>query len=253
MIAPPRLIRTRLQTLKDVSREKFDVNKVPIDPADCWRKIRGLLLQAATDRHHSGPSNGDITASGATSKATISSGTSASGAISSGTAASSTTAGLSDKKSETVFRSRPGLTMQTDSCPREDTSWRDDVDNSNPKGSEQGTAAAAAAAATPGDVAAGDAAAGDAAGGGNGGLVGVGSGGAGGVTSKAWGVGSDKKGGVRGNDNVSKSELEIYVDQCAWRVLHAASRTASGGDCFFVVQVTKHCRSIVVAAAATFN
>ncbi|CAM9489871.1 unnamed protein product [Laminaria digitata] len=28
----------------------------------------------------------------------------------------------------------------------------------------------------------------------------------------------------------------MYVDQCAWRVLHAASRTASGGDCFFVVQ-----------------
>ncbi|CBJ32450.1 expressed unknown protein [Ectocarpus siliculosus] len=34
----------------------------------------------------------------------------------------------------------------------------------------------------------------------------------------------------------AKSALETYVDQCAWRVLHAASRTASGGDSFFVVQ-----------------
>lgn len=30
---------------------------------------------------------------------------------------------------------------------------------------------------------------------------------------------------------------EIYAERCAWRVLHAASRTASGGDSFFVVQV----------------
>lgn len=37
--------------------------------------------------------------------------------------------------------------------------------------------------------------------------------------------------------SASKSPVEVYVDQCAWRVLHAASRTASGGDSFFVVQV----------------
>lgn len=36
-----------------------------------------------------------------------------------------------------------------------------------------------------------------------------------------------------------RSGLEMYVDQCAWRVLHAASRTASGGDSFFVVQVLR--------------
>lgn len=30
---------------------------------------------------------------------------------------------------------------------------------------------------------------------------------------------------------------EVYAERCAWRVLHAASRTASGGDSFFVVQV----------------
>lgn len=36
-----------------------------------------------------------------------------------------------------------------------------------------------------------------------------------------------------------KTASEMYVDQCAWRVLHAASRTASGGDSFFVVQVRR--------------
>lgn len=43
--------------------------------------------------------------------------------------------------------------------------------------------------------------------------------------------------GQEGREMV-RSGLDMYVDQCAWRVLHAASRTATGGDSFFVVQVT---------------
>lgn len=44
-------------------------------------------------------------------------------------------------------------------------------------------------------------------------------------------------GDVGGVGGEVRSGLERYVDQCAWRVLHAASRTASGGDSFFVVHV----------------
>lgn len=46
--------------------------------------------------------------------------------------------------------------------------------------------------------------------------------------------------GAQGGAGAAKSPVEVYVDQCAWRVLHAASRTASGGDSFFVVQVSCH-------------
>lgn len=125
---------------------------------------------------------------------------------------------------------------------REDDSSRNGTVACVATGSELSAAATGDAAA--GDAGSRDTGSGDTAGGGSGVSAGAGNGGAGGVGGKAWGVGSDKKGGVKGNDNVSKSELDMYVDQCAWRVLHAASRTASGGDCFFVVQVRKVYRSM---------
>ncbi|CAM9753303.1 unnamed protein product [Chrysoparadoxa australica] len=36
--------------------------------------------------------------------------------------------------------------------------------------------------------------------------------------------------------NHEGEEEKAYVSQCVWKVLHAASRTASGGDSFFIVQ-----------------
>lgn len=94
-----------------------------------------------------------------------------------------------------------------------------------------GSTRCAASSAAGGDAAAGDEVS-------SAGMHGAGGNGRGG-NGEPWGVGSGRKGGVRGNDRASKSGLEMYVDQCAWRVLHAASRTASGGDCFFVVQARR--------------
>ena len=193
--------------MKDVSRERFDVNKVETDPADCWRKIRALLLQAAKNDHSY--AHGSIHG----------------------------TTGRSDQETETVLRPSLGSAHTGKNAPlRSGTVDRGET--------ESELSAAATGGAAAGDAGSRDAGSGDAAGGGSGVSAGAGDGGADGVGGKAWGVGSDKKGGVRGNDNVSKSDLDMYVDQCAWRVLHAASRTASGGDCFFVVQVRRVYRSM---------
>lgn len=56
--------------------------------------------------------------------------------------------------------------------------------------------------------------------------------------------GSCGPGGEGSGCKTKRSGLEIYVDQCAWRVLHAASRTASGGDSFFVVHVRVYMRHL---------
>lgn len=71
------------------------------------------------------------------------------------------------------------------------------------------------------------------------------SGGCDGTSAQGDGGATERSGVVKGGtdahegEGAPKSPLEAYVDQCAWRVLHAASRTASGGDSFFVVQVKR--------------
>jgi hypothetical protein len=42
-----------------------------------------------------------------------------------------------------------------------------------------------------------------------------------------------------------------YVGQCVWRALHAASRTASGGDSFFIVQDLFGGEGVLIKAART--
>lgn len=152
------------QTLKDVSRERFDVNGVPTEPCDCWHEIRALLLKplgaAEATKGGGGARAARAKASGG--------GPSAGGA--------------------------------------------------NPSQPRPQSAACA-------DAAAGDKASG----------------------RGCWERGGSWKSGLPTDGyNASKTPAERYVDQCSWRVLHAASRTASGGDCFFVVQV-RH----AAAAAAT--
>jgi len=47
-------------TLKDVSRERFDVNKEPTDPSRCWSRIRALLLSAAVQASEQLPLEGMV-------------------------------------------------------------------------------------------------------------------------------------------------------------------------------------------------
>lgn len=174
------------KTLKDVSREKFDVNGVPINPSDCWREIRALLLKAATEHPEYEANSSELLAdTGADLNADA-----------------DLVNGETDSSEDKVLEDR-----------------RDDI-----KPAYDATVSSSC---------------GDAAGGRRvsregfhttGGLSREGEG-------KPWELGSRSRGGVEGNRRESKSALELYVDQCTWRVLHAASRTASGGDCFFVVQV----------------
>ncbi|CAM9647143.1 unnamed protein product [Choristocarpus tenellus] len=61
---------------------------------------------------------------------------------------------------------------------------------------------------------------------------------AGGIVKEARWLG-DNGGGERDREQGVQdvlSDANKYLDTCAWRVLHAASRTATGGDSFFVVQ-----------------
>lgn len=167
------------QTVKDVSRERFDVNCVPTDPSDCWCKIRASFLHAVLEHHP------EISAD----------------------------------------EGGGGLLTRTESFAR--ASGRKDG-LCGPDSSTLCDTTVEEESAASGDAAAGN----RVAPGGNG-VNGEGKAGKG----KVWGVGHECKGGMKGNRRASKSGLDMYLDQCAWRVLHAASRTASGGDCFFVVQV----------------
>lgn len=182
-IPPPTLSS---QTVKDVSRERFDVNRVPTKPSDCWCKIRASLLHAALDYHSDSAKNSELGANNGDG----------------------------------------GVLMDAESISR--ATGREDGLGSLDSSTLLSDTAVGEEAAASGDAAAGK----EVSPGGNG-IGGEGKAGKG----KVWGVGNECKGGMKGNRRQSKSGLEMYVDQCAWRVLHAASRTASGGDCFFVVQV----------------
>lgn len=174
------------QTVKDVSRERFDVNRVPTKPSDCWCKIRASLLHAALEHHSDSAKTSELGADNGD------------GGV------------LVDVESISLATSQEDVLGNLDSSTLLfDTAVGEEA------------------------TASGDAAAGKGVSPGGNGVGGEGKAGKG----KVWGVGNKCKGGMKGNRRPSKSGLEMYVDQCAWRVLHAASRTASGGDCFFVVQV----------------
>lgn len=197
------------QTLKDVSRERFDVNNAPTDPGHCWPHIRALLLRAAVQNLQQPR---DRTArSGDNAAQQLGAGGSGFAANPAAAAAAEETKSLRKTRQYSERSSGVGADFDTGTLPAD-------------------PAAAAAAAAENAALS-----------GGTGGRGGCGGGARareeGGVKKRS-GVANGAK-GVTGDahEGVPKSPLEEYVDQCAWRVLHAASRTASGGDSFFVVQV----------------
>ncbi|CAN0489720.1 unnamed protein product, partial [Ectocarpus sp. 12 AP-2014] len=204
------------QTLKDVSRERFDVNKVPTDPSQCWSQIQTLLLQAAAqdqkqqqqqqqqqqqeqqqvkpDRVARPPDAAAVQPD--TGGARIVTDTAAASATSTGAAAESVKPkGVKDEEDVRPSKSVPA-SQEVDHTP------------SGPDGTH-------CCDASPSGVR----------------VPGEGGCGGGPVQGGVGGAAKVGDGAVAG-----KSALETYVDQCAWRVLHAASRTASGGDSFFVVQ-----------------
>ncbi|CAN0350624.1 unnamed protein product [Pylaiella littoralis] len=196
------------QTLKDVSRERFDVNNAPTDPGHCWPHIRALLLRAAVQNLQQPR---DRTArSGDNAAQQLGAGGSGFAANPAAAAAAEETKSLRKTRQYSERSSGVGADFDTGTLPAD-------------------PAAAAAAAAENAALS-----------GGTGGRGGCGGGARareeGGVKKRS-GVANGAK-GVTGDahEGVPKSPLEEYVDQCAWRVLHAASRTASGGDSFFVVQ-----------------
>lgn len=203
-----------LQTLKDVSRERFHVNKAPTDPSNCWSHIRALLLRAALDNLQQ-PTDRTARPADAAAQQT---GTGGGGIVADPTAPASASATVAEEIKplrDTDQRSRlsTGAGAGTDTLP------------SDPAAAAAG--AAGGNAVLPGGTD------------GTGGYVD-------GASAREEGGGGKNRRGVANGDHTSdtaieggvpKSPLGLYVDQCAWRVLHAASRTASGGDSFFVVQV----------------
>lgn len=202
--------------MKDVSRERFDVNKEPIEPSRCWLRIRALLLEAAVhDQVHVQNPN-------------------------------------QQNQAPLDKRARPadaaalqpdtgGARIATDSVAAAASPVM--------RAKERGVLEAATATATAEECAAvGEAqmgprstlpaggcpetASADAAAGGNW------------FSDKVYLEGGTGKWEVDAQGEAkTKSPIEAYVDQCTWRVLHAASRTASGGDSLFVVQVSEETRS----------
>ena len=222
------------QTLKDVSRERFDVNKEPTDPSRCWSCIRALLLEAAiqtlnhqkqhnNDHHNQGPLDTMARPADAAALQPDTGGP----RIATDSAAAP---GMRAKKKGFL----EAAAVAVAECPSVGEAHMGHMDHMGPE------SAPPAADARP------DTSPADAAAGGNGstGKLAVEVEGGGGsrdvdacITGEGGCVGC---GGPPEEDacaRASKSPVEVYVDQCAWRVLHAASRTASGGDSFFVVQV----------------
>ena len=217
------------QTLKDVSRERFDVNKEPTEPSRCWSRIQALLLEAAVHPQTSSQENQEMQSP------------------------PDKTARPADAAA--LLPDTGGPRAATDSAVSAPAAAASPVTRAKKEkaavdAASSSSAAAAASAAecaevgeaqmSPGSTlpARGhpEAASADAAGGS--GFTGNVGGGAGTREVDGTGEGVPCEGGEESSTcTKTKSPVEAYVDQCAWRVLHAASRTASGGDSFFVVQV----------------
>ncbi|CAM9099869.1 unnamed protein product [Scytosiphon promiscuus] len=194
------------QTLKDVSRERFDVNKVPTEPSRCWSQIRALLLKAAyREMNHPQPHPHPHYQTRVRSTATR---------PPDAAFLQPDTGGSRVATDAVATAANPTRTAQPQQAIR-----REEEEPGGPSdesaGPGRGQPSRRCAAASSGDAAAGNETV----------IAARGDGGAG----RGDGCGGADIGGA-------KSALEAYVDQCAWRVLHAASRTASGGDSFFVVQ-----------------
>eukprot|EP00903_Cladosiphon_okamuranus_P016696 g15391.t2 len=207
------------QTLKDVSRETFDVDREPIEPSRCWSRIRALLLDAAVLAQNSKQIQAPLDKTARPADAAALQPDTGGPRIATDSAASATATSpvIRAKNEEGVLEATTATTTATISAAAEEAQM---CTRSTPTGVHPETASADAAA------------------------------GGGGFTGKveveriegkrAKGGGgdfacdSDRAEEIR--DTKTKSPIEAYVDQCAWRVLHAASRTASGGDSFFVVQ-----------------
>ena len=141
-----------MQTLKDVTRERFEINGVPIESSECWVQICALFLQAASELSN-----------------------------------------LSSAPGENAVYGTKNTQPKSKQPPLKEELER--------RGGEG-----------PSETACGDAAAG-----------------------KDCFSGSVKS--VEEDHVEGVEDMEAFVERCAWRVMHAASRTASGGDSFFVVQV----------------
>lgn len=221
---PPLPMLPTPQTLKDVSRERFDVNKEPTDPCRCWSRIRSLLLDAAVQNSkHNQQNQAPVDRTARPADAAALQPDTGGPRIASDSAASATASSPVTRAKKTKGVPEAAVAEGCQAVGEAQLNRR-----SGP------TAGADAETTSPADAAAG----------GNGlGLESV----SGGSAREVEGGGGKKEvdakgegsapGGAEGGGSVSKSPVEVYVDQCAWRVLHAASRTASGGDSFFVVQV----------------
>lgn len=198
-----------------MSRERFDVNRVPTAPSDCWTKIQASLLEAARQHQYSSSSSNDeATVGHCCSPSYLSSLHGHDGGGGGGKGGGSVSDGVDIDDGEGNGGGGENAVHSTDR-------WA----------TEQPTTTTSA---VRGDAALGS-------------------------SSRIYisrrkvepsGIGDgtecvykkEDDGTVNADSgiaNTAKSNLELYVDQCAWRVLHAASRTASGGDSFFVVQVIK--------------
>lgn len=228
------------QTLKDVSRERFDVNKEPTDPSQCWSRIRSLLLSAAVQASEQLPLEGMVATVAAARPADAA-------ALRPDTGGPRIISADSDSDSGAAAADEPMKTKG--GCPREGEAGRlsgRPNEGDRPAGERAAAIGAGRNSGRPSIGADPDAAPGGdaAAGAGDGSVYGGGGDDVEGGCDPAAGnaAGSEGTGGPAeavcgAEEGAKKSPLEMYVDQCAWRVLHAASRTASGGDSFFVVQV----------------
>lgn len=203
------------KTLKDVSRERFAVNKVPTDPSQCWSQIQTLLLQAAVQDQKQQQQQQQQATPGRVGRppdaAAVQPDTGGARTVTDTAAASAT--GTDTGTGAAAESATPkGVKDKEDVRPSRSVPADQEVDHTSrgPDGCNRCSDARPSGVRVHGE------------GGRGGGPV-------------EGGVGGGAKDG--GGAVAAKSALETYVDQCAWRVLHAASRTASGGDSFFVVQV----------------
>ncbi|CAM9236382.1 unnamed protein product [Sphacelaria rigidula] len=210
------------QTLKDVWRERLLVNNVPTPPTQCWTVIRDLLFSAAVEE-----TSTENIKDGSTSPATEAERV---------------------RVDKLASEGDPPVTARVVGHPPEVERDGKDTDNNHDE-CDTGTMTPMAAGISPvkpkamhstpkslptscSDDAAPEAenTPSSSADCGSGAAAGETQGGDGGSRDGSCGPGGEGSG-----CKTKRSGLEIYVDQCAWRVLHAASRTASGGDSFFVV------------------
>lgn len=214
------------QTLKDVSRERFDVNKEPTDPARCWSRIRSLLLSAAVEASEQPPLDGMVATAAARPADAAALRPDTGGARIISTYSDSDPGAAAEPMRTKGGCQRDGETDRVSGRTNE---------SDHPAGERPAATAEGRNSGRPSIGADDDAAPGGDAAAGNRPVYGGGP--AAGNAAGGEGTGGPAEAVCGAEEGAKKSPLEMYVDQCAWRVLHAASRTASGGDSFFVVQV----------------